>query len=314
MSFEEESLEEELKRLMGEEERKEGREKPREEAGSREPSEPAEQATEQATAAEAVKVAEGTKAEEAEAEEAPRYEFVVEEEQSPPAKEVYLVFGEKGSGKTTLALSFPGEIVCLSFDRKSAIIKTSRYGNDRRIHVFDVVKYMDYSSPSKVTESAAKTFEFVNAVLDYAAMNIRPDWIVIDGAEIFHQVCEWTMRHRHGIEAFAGISNLNLWKERRLYIRQIHNKALNVARRGVIYTTYTDKDEIVVQGELVTKKDVPKWIDVLVFETDYVIKCEMDPVNRKFLAKVVTSKDDGRLPTGRVYDVTDKGFWEVVSE
>jgi phosphoenolpyruvate synthase/pyruvate phosphate dikinase len=39
----------------------------------------------------------------------------IEEEQSVPAKEVYLIFGDKGEGKTTVAFSFPGEILCLSF-------------------------------------------------------------------------------------------------------------------------------------------------------------------------------------------------------
>jgi len=71
-------------------------------------------------------------------------------------REVWLIFGDKGTGKTTVALSFPGEILVLSFDRKSAIIKHNMYNDDPRIHVFDVVKYMDYSTPEKMTESAEK--------------------------------------------------------------------------------------------------------------------------------------------------------------
>jgi len=80
----------------------------------------------------------------------------LEEEVSQPAKEVWLIFGDKGTGKTTVALSFPGEILVLSFDRKSAIIKHNMYNDDPRIHVFDVVKYMDYSTPEKMTRAPKK--------------------------------------------------------------------------------------------------------------------------------------------------------------
>ena len=116
----------------------------------------------------------------------------------------------------------------------------------------------------------------------------------------------------YGLKAYQGIANLNLWKVRRALIRQVHNVAYNIAKRGLIYTTYTEKDQIVVEGELVTVKDVPKWIDVLIFETDFVLKTDVDPTSRKFLVKVTTSKYDKLLPTGRIYDVTDKVLWDVL--
>lgn len=241
-------------------------------------------------------------------------EFNFDEEETPPAKEVFLIFGDKGTGKTTLALSFPGTIAVLSFDRKSAIIKATRYNNDSRIHVYDVIKYMDYSSTTAVCKSAEYTFEYINKLLDYLSKKIKPDWVVIDGAEIFQQICEWTMRARNNLEAFQGISNLNLWKERRLYIRQIHNKALNVANKGLIYTTYVTYSEKIVQGDVVNKKEVPKWIDVLIFETDYVLYTFIDDLNNRFRVKVITSKNDEKLPTGKEYDITGTTLWEVVGK
>jgi len=239
----------------------------------------------------------------------------IEEESSPPPKTVWLVFGDKGSGKTTTAMSFPGHLLVLSFDRKSAIIKFNMYNNDNRIKVFDVVKLMNYSAPETMLESAEKTFEAIIQLLDnYPKVYGNPDWVVIDGSQIMQQICEWTMRKRHNIGPFDGIANLNLWKERRAYMRDIHNRALNIAKKGVIYTTYVEKDEVVISGEVIHRKDVPAWIDVLIYETDYVLQTLYNPVTKNFEVKVVTSKNDRLLPSGAIYTVTNKKFWEVVGK
>ena len=224
-------------------------------------------------------------------------EFDFAEVEEPTPKEVYLIYGHKGHGKTYLAMTFPGTIVILSFDRKSALVKAQHFRGQKRIKVFDVVKYLDYSTPERWLETAEKTFRYLNALLDYIAEKIQPDWIVIDGAEIFQQICEMTMRYRNNLMPFQGVKNLNLWKERRLYIRQIHNKALSIAKKGLIYTTYVDKDEIVIDGELVAKKDVPRWIDAIMYETDTVIRVRSIAADgaeglggRKFIAIVESSK------------------------
>jgi len=239
----------------------------------------------------------------------------LEEETTIPVKTVWLIFGDKGTGKTTTAMSFPGHILVLSFDRKSAIIKYNMYNNDPRIKVFDVVRLMDYSSPEKMLESAERTYEAIIQLLDaYEKVYGKPDWVVIDGAQIMQQICEWTMRKRHNIGPFDGISNLNLWKERRAYMRDIHNKALNLAKCGIIYTTYTEKDRVIIAGETVHEKDVPAWIDVLIYETDFVLQTIYNPVTKKFEVKVVTSKLDKLIPTGATYDVTGKKLWDVIGK
>lgn len=235
--------------------------------------------------------------------------FEVEEEK-PVNKYVIMVYGDKGTGKTVTALSFRGEMCVLSFDRKAMPIKMSMFSGDSRIHVFDAVKYMDWH-PERVTESSAKTFEYIMKILDYCGESIHPDWVVIDGTEIMEQIVEFAMRHRHGLGPFQGIANLNIWKERRLMLRQIHNKAYAIAKKGIIYTTYTHYEDIVVEGELVTRKEVPKWIDVIMFETDAVLKTEYNSRDNLFSVKVVTSKIK-ELPTGKVYGVTNKPLGQQV--
>lgn len=239
-------------------------------------------------------------------EEAPSEEAELAEAKGT-AKNNFMVYGQKGAGKTFLSFSFPGKIVCLSFDKKSLPIKQHSFDNDNRIRVFDAVALMDYSSPEAWTESADRSFKRLNILLDKIAEQ-EPDWIVIDGSEILQQICEMTMRYRNNLMCFQGISNRNLWKERRLYIRQIHNKCFDIAKKGVIYTTYTSKNEIIREGEYVVKDDVPKWIDAILYETDAVIKIRslQEKSGRKFYATVESSKFPP-FKTGRETDVTDRG-------
>ena len=51
--------------------------------------------------------------------------------------EVYLIHGFKGTGKTTFALSFPGNIACLAFDVSTATVHMRYYKGDKRITVVD---------------------------------------------------------------------------------------------------------------------------------------------------------------------------------
>jgi len=217
-------------------------------------------------------------------------------------------YGLKGEGKTGFAFSFPGRIACLSFDRKSKQVWEEMYNKAPRIVVYDAIRYLDKSSGSLWLKTADKTFKYVMLLLDEVIIPTKPDWIVIDGAEIFTQLCEMVMRYRNGVQPFQGIKNLNLWKERRMFIDQLHNKCISIAQEGVIYTTYTSKDEVVEDGQFVTRKDVPKWVDAIMYYTDVVIrvKSEQGKEGAKFIAIIESSKVK-KLPTGARKDVTNKG-------
>jgi len=223
-------------------------------------------------------------------------------------KEVYCIYGLKGEGKTYLAFTFPGKIACLSFDRKSTQVKKRNFNNDDRIVIYDCIRYLDMSSPESFLKSSEKTLRYVNSLLDKIVRPWEPDWVVIDGTEIFQRICEMTMRYRNNLMPFQGIANRNLWKERRLYISQLHNQCISIAKKGVIYTTYTDQEKIVKDGELVTLKDVPRWIDAIMYETDTVIRVEArrDKSGHRFFATVESSKTT--IPTGAEQDITNKGI------
>ena len=57
-------------------------------------------------------------------------------------KLVFLIAGEKGAGKTTLAFSFDGVKLCIPFDTKSFVVKRTLYNNDNNIIIASCLKYL----------------------------------------------------------------------------------------------------------------------------------------------------------------------------
>ena len=230
--------------------------------------------------------------------------FKFEESENFP-QEVYTIYGLKGDGKTALSYSFPGTKAVLSFDRKSITTKENMYVQDKNIKVYDAIKYLE-EDPDKYIESSTRTYEWCLFLLENMIKE-KPDWVIIDGLEIFTRVGEMVMRGRHGLKPFQGVMNRNVWKDRRLILRNLHKMAIDACKKGVIYTTYTQKDDVVDDGTLVSSKDVPKWTDIVMEQTDAVIhvygKQEKD--GKKFFAEIVTSKNDKKMKTGRVIDITD---------
>ena len=233
-----------------------------------------------------------------------------------PAKEdgkhIIMVYGLKGSGKTTLSFSFPETHGCLSFDNKSAAI-AKQTGKVDSILVFDGSRYMDKSSPEAWLESAEKSWRYLNKLLDTVDDNNKPDWMVVDGGEIFHSIAEMVMRYRNNLMPFQGISNKNIWKERRMYIDQLLRKCLKKSKKGVIWTSYIDERRIVKEGEFVALQEIPRWIDAVMTETDVVIKVERDTDEKgqTFFATVESSKWPS-IPESSKTEVTNGGIKKLI--
>jgi len=231
-----------------------------------------------------------------------KFEF---EEAKSTAKKIYLIYGKKGEGKTTTAMGFPGDIAVICFDNKSLIIKENMYNNDDRIRVYNAIRFFDESF-NNILSSSVITYRYTMFLLENLEKT-KQDWILIDGLEVFSRIAEFVMRSNHNLKPFQGIPNINIWKERRLILKELHNKALKAAKKGVIYTTYTRIEEIIDEGTIITKREVPEWFDVVMWETDVVIhvytKRQKDRL--RFLAEIVSSKLKN-LPTGRIFDITNK--------
>jgi len=252
------------------------------------------------------------------------------------AKVVVTIVARKGHGKTDVALSFPGKIAAISFDYKTAPVAEKRYpdrytridhisspdelikyvstnSNKDWIIVWDGKKYFDESSPETMLASSEHSMNYLLKVLDLIG-KLKPDWVLIDGIHIFHFIAEMLMRYRNGLRPFQGIRDRNLWKERRMYLRQLHKAAVNACQKGVIYTTYLGEvDLTIVEGEIVNRDELPNWIDVVHDETDTVIISRQRWIDgvRKFVA-VVESNKRSILPfkEGVEVDVTNKKAYD----
>jgi len=202
-----------------------------------------------------------------------------------------MIYGDKGEGKTALAFSLPGKIACISLDQQSRIVWQEIYKKDPRIQVWDGIRYYSELSPELLLESSDKTLRYLNFLLDTAIKDFQPDWVMIDGTEILSRICEMTMRNRNNKMPFEGIANRNLWKERNMYMNQIHHKAMNVAKQGVVYTSYIKQKEI-NEGGVERKIDRPKWAGDIELKTRVLIKVESETIKegRNFYAIVESSK------------------------
>jgi tRNA A37 threonylcarbamoyladenosine biosynthesis protein TsaE len=236
---------------------------------------------------------------------------------SLPNKVVITIYGDKGDGKTTFAEGLGGRILVLSFDRKSTAPKIHFHNNNPNILVFDCVRYWNRES-TEVLKSSVKTWEYVKALLEKVEKEkINPDWIVVDGIEIFQKIAEFVMRQQHGLLPYQGIANLNLWKERNAVIDELHQRCFNLAKKGVVYTTYTSTKELVEEGSVVLRKDIPRYLDTVMWETDIVLFIEKvfdsRSKNCKFVLRCDSSKFPQIIKTGAYVDVSEKKANEVLN-
>ena len=211
-------------------------------------------------------------------------------------------------------------------DGKSISIKKHQYGNDNRIHVYDGRAKLDETSAEAWLRTSEQSFLYIDELLDNLNNGKlpKPDWILIDGQQEYTSIAEMTMRYRNNLQPYQGIGNMNIWKERRQYLRQLHYKALRAAKRGIIYTVYVQQDTEIKDGVVTKQRDKPKWLDVIETESDIVLKVdtEKDGDKTKYLVSIDSSKTRKSLNNKQRFDVsrfdydkdgnpTEREFWGI---
>jgi hypothetical protein len=239
-------------------------------------------------------------------------EYEWEPETEGDAKRIITIFGTKGVGKTSCALGFAGKIYVISMDDKTIRVWIGLYGSDPRIVVLKGTKYYSFIEKEYV-EAGVKTYNYVLFLIEEIRKKGDADWICIDGLERIHNACEMVMRAKNKLGPFQGFPNLMWWKQRRLALREIQARAVDSAKKGVIYTTYSENDDLFIQdGKPVIRKQKPKWLDIVEESTDIVIRVWIkdteeaaDKNNIRFMATITTSKFED-FPTGENLDITGR--------
>lgn len=190
-------------------------------------------------------------------------------------KTIVTLYGNKGASKTTTGfllsqgfLGLPGgKTAAISFDDKTKITKEQLFPNEN-ITVYDGKRYFD-EDPKKITISGYISYKYLMQIL--YSIDYEPDWIIFDGLTILSLMLEQAMRFMNNLRPTQGVANLNVWKDRKFMLQALHNLAVRKAKYGVIYTTYSEKNRIIIDGNLVTEADVPVYVDIVMQETDIVM-------------------------------------------
>lgn len=219
------------------------------------------------------------------------------------------IFAGKGASKSTTALSFPGKIVALSFDYKTVEAWNAMFNCDPRITVYDAIRYMDYSSKDAALMSAEITFQYLNRILDEIKEGDSadyPDWILFDGFEEYKMISENIMRYRNNLGFSQGVE-WTVWKDRRLYIKQMFIKMASMVKQGVIFCTKYEFEETKVNNIVTDNKKKPIWFDIVEEQTDILIENSSESDNAtgriRYWAHILSSKKP-EFKTGLRIEIT----------
>lgn len=231
-------------------------------------------------------------------------------EDTTDQKEVWMVYGEKGVGKTTFALGFPNTKVALSFDRKTRRVKARMFAGDDDIRVYDASRFYRGIPEDDLPYAGAKSIAYIKRLL--TKIEPQPEWVILDGLDVMIEMAEMAMRQRHSIKTFDGVE-WQFWKSRKAYLREIHGLALELAEKGIIYCANSDENKLIEEGRLVRVSKAPHWVDIIASETDNVVRMDMRRHVKKgtrFIAIMETIKV-GSWESGMELDMTNASLTDA---
>ena len=228
----------------------------------------------------------------------------------------------KGAGKTTCALSVPGNIFALTFEKRGNLTSpwAKIFGHDPRIQPFGVSEFIERGSIGRYRDTSNTVYSKIIDLMTRAIRHTEKfDWVVLDGLQSGHRITTQRMKALNNIGAFENLPTklLTRWGERTLYLENIViDLASAIATKGVILTAQNMKGKPMFVTKEQEKAGItmdnieakePKWMEQIKEVVDAVILNEVS-IKRlgegrqklKWGALISTNKQGGTGP----YDIT----------
>lgn len=235
-------------------------------------------------------------------------------------KTIITVYGPKGVGKTALAYGMipdNSSVIVWSYDNMSTGPRELEFikSANLNIKVLNAILPLDKSNPDIYLKTASRTYDMNIKITLQIAEREKPDWIILDCFEVFSEICEMKMRYNNKIPAYGGVSNLNIWKERRQFIDGFNKVLKESVNEGVIYIMYPKVQNLYKNGEIFSSEETPAWVSDMMKQTLVTVRAssEFDTTAniRKYYAEIESSKKEKEYPPGK-YDVTGKRLLDVI--
>jgi hypothetical protein len=141
-----------------------------------------------------------------------------------------------------------------------------------------------------------------------------PDWILFDNLEFFIRLAEFAGKYKRGVAITTRPSEgMDVWGAfdiRNIIMNVVYKAAIDIPKQGIIYTLYPKEKEVLLPDGTAKRVKVPKWFEVLMYETDHQIMVWKD--DDRYFAKIVGTKDEDRFPDGLMVEVTGVGLWNAL--
>ena len=196
-----------------------------------------------------------------------------------------MIYGDKGSSKSTIAMSVAGDVLINSYENVDNImLPLDRYfANEKRFQVKGYDRFVSEENGEMYKESSNLVYDLtIRSLKLLISKKIKFDWVITDGYQRLAEICAMKMRYKNNIGAFAGVKPRTIWNERKLYVNEYFRLVKQVARYGVIFTSQNKLQET----EDGTKKE-PAWLGKLKDDTSTVIFTFMQ--SRKAGASTINS-------------------------
>lgn len=249
------------------------------------------------------------------------------EEDRQSSKPILFIYGDKGDGKTVVALgkSMLGDTVySLSFDAMTGenIADPKLFSDSKLLHNWDVNKKLVKYPPEGWAQSAHDTFDFAHAVLDLIekehAGNV--DWLLLDGWDGYKEICAMRAKHRYKIQYDKNVpeDNKAFWSVRNVLLDSVPSRMQQLANKGVLVTSYIYRAKKIVDGVVVATKELPSWAGKIMTHSQLKLLVDKRGFgdNRVYRVLVDSPKGvlNGMFQDGYWYNVTGmdnlKLFWE----